>query len=151
MYDFASGPSASVSLLGGGEPPLSPETIGRSPSFLEAPVALSPIPAALSTTTLPAPTPLPTPPAPIAAFEALPTTVGLPSAVATTEARLVARLLGGEELELGGFADRDGAIEAAKDLIARFNAAEESGEWPEVDGTFLRPGSIATIDVLVAN
>ena len=55
MYDFASGPGASASLLGGSEPPLSPEMVGGSPSFLEVPGPLKPIPAAMSTTTLPAP------------------------------------------------------------------------------------------------
>jgi hypothetical protein len=63
--------------------------------------------------------------------------------------RLVVRLLGGEEIELGGFDDRDGAVEAAHELVARFSSAEASGEWPEVDGHFLRPASIASIDVLV--
>jgi hypothetical protein len=52
MYDFASGPGASASLLGGSEPPLSPEMVGSSPSFLEVPVPLKPIPAVMSTTTL---------------------------------------------------------------------------------------------------
>ncbi len=71
-------------------------------------------------------------------------------AVETTAARLVVRMLGGEELELGDFDDRDGAIEAAKELVARFSTAEESGDWPEMDGRFLRPASVASIDVLVA-
>ena len=139
MYDFASGPSASASLLGGSEPPLSPEMVGGSPSFLEVPVPLKPIPAVMSTTTLPAPAPLPAPPSLV---EAPP--------VETTAARLVVRMLGGEELELGAFDDREAAIEAAKELVGRFSTAEESGDWPEMDGRFLRPASVASIDVLVA-
>ena len=139
MYDFASGPSASASLLGGSEPPLSPEMVGGSPSFLEVPVPLKPIPAVMSTTTLPAPAPLPAPPSLV---EAPP--------VETTAARLVVRMLGGEELELGAFDDREAAIEAAKELVGRFSTAEESGDWPELDGRFLRPASVASIDVLVA-
>ena len=139
MYDFASGPSASASLLGGSEPPLSPELVGGSPSFLEVPVPLKPIPAVMSTTTLPAPAPLPAPPS----------LVEVPP-VETTAARLVVRMLGGEELELGAFDDRDGAIEAAKELVGRFSTAEDSGDWPEMDGRFLRPASVASIDVLVA-
>ena len=63
--------------------------------------------------------------------------------------RLVVRLLGGEEVELGDFDDRDDAVEAAQELVARFSTAEASGEWPEVDGRFLRPGAIASIDVLL--
>ena len=139
MYDFASGPSASASLLGGSEPPLSPEMVGGSPSFLEVPVPLKPIPAVMSTTTLPAPAPLPAPPSLV---EAPP--------VETTAARLVVRMLGGEELELGAFDDREAAIEAAKELVGSFSTAEESGDWPELDGRFLRPASVASIDVLVA-
>jgi hypothetical protein len=148
MYDFASGPSASASLLGGSEPPLSPEMIGSSPSFLEAPVPLKPIPAMMATTTLPAPAPLPGPPAPIAAFEP-PTLVEAPP-VETTSARLVVRMLGGEELELATFDDRSAAIDAAKELVRSFSTAEDSGDWPELEGRFLRPGSVASIDVLVA-
>jgi hypothetical protein len=148
MYDFASGPSASASLLGGSEPPLSPEMIGSSPSFLEAPVPLKPIPAVMSTTTLPAPAPLPDPPAPIAAF-APPSLVEAPP-LETTTARLVVRMLGGEELDLATFGDRDEAIEAAKALVSSFSSAEESGDWPELDGRFVRPASVASIDVLVA-
>jgi hypothetical protein len=64
--------------------------------------------------------------------------------------RLVVRLLGGDEVELGTFDDRDDAIEAAQELVARFSAAEAAGEWPEVEGRFLRPDSIASIDILVA-
>ena len=139
MYDFASGPSASASLLGGSEPPLSPEMVGGSPSFLEAPVPLKPMPTVMSTTTLPAPAPLPAPPSLV---EAPP--------LETSAARLVVRMLGGEELELGTFDDRGDAIEAAKGLVASFSTAEESGDWPEMDGRFLRPASVASIDVLVA-
>jgi hypothetical protein len=145
MYDFASGPNASASLLGGSEPPLSPETVGRSPSFLEAPVALKPIPAAMSA--LPMPAPLPEPPAPIPAFEPLSLVESAPPEV--TAARLVVRMLGGEELELGTFDDRSAAIVAAKELVRSFGTAEESGDWPELDGRFLRPASVASIDVLV--
>jgi hypothetical protein len=68
---------------------------------------------------------------------------------ADTPRRLVIRMLGGEELELGTFDDRDDAVEAAQELIARFSSAEASGEWPEVDGRFLRPAAIASVDVLV--
>jgi hypothetical protein len=66
-----------------------------------------------------------------------------------TGRRLVVRLLGGDELELGDFEDRGDAVEAAQELVARFSSAEASGEWPEVEGRFLRPASIASVDVLV--
>ena len=70
--------------------------------------------------------------------------------VETTAARLVVRMLGGEELELGTFDDRSDAIAAAKELVRSFSTAEDSGDWPELEGRFLRPASVASIDVLVA-
>ena len=52
--------------------------------------------------------------------------------------------------ELGTFDDRSAAIDAAKELVRNFGTAEESGDWPELNGRFLRPASVASIDVLVA-
>lgn len=74
-----------------------------------------------------------------------------PQAQPTGEAgrRLVVRLVGGEELELGAFEDRGDAVEAAQELVGRFSSAEASGEWPEIDGRFLRPASVTSIDVLI--
>jgi hypothetical protein len=106
------------------------------------------MPAVMSTTTLPTPTPLPDPPAAIAAFEP-PSLVEAPP-LETTAVRLVVRMLGGEELELATFDDREAAIEAAKELVRSFSTAEDSGDWPEMEGRFLRPASVASIDVLVA-
>ena len=65
--------------------------------------------------------------------------------------RLVVRLLGGEEIELGTFDERDAAMDAAQELVTRFSTAEAAGEWPEVEGRFLRPGAVASIDVLVSD
>ena len=110
-------------------------------------MALKPVPAAMSTATLPAPAPLPEPPAPLT-FEPLSLVESAP--VEATAARLVVRMLGGEELELGTFDDRSAAIDAAKELVRNFGTAEESGDWPELNGRFLRPASVASIDVLVA-
>jgi hypothetical protein len=95
-----------------------------APAFLEASVQPEPTP-------VPAPTPAPTVP---------------PAAEAR---RLVVRLLGGEELELGVFDDRDDAVEAAQELVTRFARAEADGNGPEVAGRFLRPGAIASVEVLV--
>ena len=127
MHQFASGPLGSVSLIGT-EPPLSPETVGRapgSPAFLDGPVELKPIP------TLPRSLTVPERPAP------------------DPEARrLVVRLLGGEELELDRFDGRDDAMKAAAEVVAQLAGAEASGNWPEIDGRFVRPGSVASVDVL---
>lgn len=125
MHQFANGSSAAVGLLGGDSgPPVGPQTIGRPPSGFEAP------------------------PIPLLPF---PRAVAVASAPAETEMRrLVVRLLGGDEVELGSFDKRGDAMEAAQELVARFSSAEAAGEWPEVEGRFLRPGSVASIDVLVA-
>ena len=136
MHQFASGSSAAVGLLGGDAgPPVGPPTIGRPHSGFEAPaVALRPFPTAVA-------------PAPVETERVTETEV-MP--VAAEVRRLVVRLLGGEEVELGSFDDRGDAMEAAQQLVARFSSAEAAGEWPEVEGRFLRPGSVASIDVLVA-
>ena len=138
MHQFASGSSAAVGLLAGDSgPPVGPETIGRPPSGFEAPPApLRPFPTSVAAVPASAET------------EQEVETEELP--VAAEVRRLVVRLLGGDEVELGSFDDRGDAIKAAQELVARFTAAEASGEWPEVDGRFLRPDSVASIDVLVA-
>lgn len=123
MRQFASGPAASLGLVGE-EPPLSPETVGRPGSaFSGAPVALKPIPT-------------------------ISLTRGEKAAANPDARRLVLRLLGGEELELATFDEREEAMAAAAELVAQLAAAESSGDWPEVEGRFLRPGSIASVDVL---
>ncbi len=137
MHQFASGSSAAVSLLGGDSgPPVGPETVGRPPSGFEAPsVPLRPFPTAVAAVPAETEEEAETDEPPLAA----------------EVRRLVVRLLGGEEVELGSFDDRGDAMEAAKGLVARFSSAEAAGEWPEIEGRFLRPGSVASIDVLVAN
>ena len=62
--------------------------------------------------------------------------------------RIVVRLLGGEEVEYAEADDREIAVGAARDLTRGFAEAEARGEWPEVAGRFLRPGSILSVDVL---
>ena len=130
MHQFAAGPLG-VTIPIGPEPPLSPETVGRAPgssAFLDGSVSLKPIP------TIPRPAPAPAP--------------ETPAANAESRRRLIVRLLGGEELELKTFDDREEAMEAAAEIVARRAAAEADGEWPELEGRFLRPGSIASVDVL---
>lgn len=138
MYEFASGAAApvAVGLIGCEDPPLSPEPVGPSPSNFEAP------------------------PVPLRSFESIlaeRTSAGAGVAQAPVEVeavrpvgtrRVVLRLLGGEQLELAGYDDRDEAVAAARELMTRFSAAEAAGEWPELDGRFIRPGSVASIDVL---
>lgn len=130
MYEFASGAAApvAVGLIGAEDPPLSPEPLAPAPSNFEAP------------------------PVPLRSFESIlaerTSATATPSPTATR--RLVIRLLGGEQLELDDYDDREQAVAAAHELMTRFSAAEAAGEWPELDGRFVRPGAVASIDVLAA-
>lgn len=132
MYEFASGAAApvAVGLIGADDPPLSPELVAPAPSNFEAP------------------------PVPLRSFESIlaeRTTSAAVPAPAPVETRLVViRLLGGEQVELAGYDDRDAAVAAARELMTRFSAAETAGEWPELEGRFIRPGAVASIDVLSA-
>jgi len=65
--------------------------------------------------------------------------------------RIVVRLLDGEELEYAEADDREIAVDAARELTRSFAEAESRGEWPEIAGRFLRPGSILSVDVLAKN
>jgi hypothetical protein len=134
MYEFASVAAApvAVGLIGSEDPPLSPEPVGPAPSNFEAP------------------------PVPLRSFESIlaehmsaataTTTAAAPEAAETL--RVALRLLGGEQLELTAYTDRDEAVAAARELMLRFSSAESAGEWPELDGRFIRPGSVASIDVV---
>ena len=134
MYELASVAAApvAVGLIGSEDPPLSPEPVGPAPSNFEAP------------------------PVPLRSFESVlsehtsaATATATLSAPETLETRrVVLRLLGGEQLELAAYSDRDEAVGAARELMTRFSSAESAGEWPELDGRFIRPGSVASIDVL---
>jgi hypothetical protein len=119
-----------VGLIGADEPPLSPELVAPAPSNFEAP------------------------PVPLRSFESIlaeRTTIAAVPAPAPVETRLVViRLLGGEQVELAGYDDRDAAVAAARELMKQFSAAETAGEWPELEGRFIRPGAVASIDVLSA-
>ena len=128
MYEIASGATTSVAvgLIGATDPPLTPEPVGPAPSNFEAP------------------------PIPLRSFEAIlaERTAAAPAPAETR--RIVVTLLGGDRLELASYADRDEAVAAARELMTRFSSAEETGEWPELDGRFIRPASVASIDVLAS-
>jgi hypothetical protein len=64
--------------------------------------------------------------------------------------RIVLRLSGGETVELGSTSDADDAIEQGREAVRRIAQAESTGEWPEFDGRFLRPDTIVSVDVQVA-
>jgi hypothetical protein len=128
-----------VGLIGSEDPPLSPEPVGPAPSNFEAPpVPLRSFEAILAEHTSTA-----------TATATAPVVATAPEPVETR--RVVLRLLGGEELELASYDDRERAVAAARELMTRFSSAESAGEWPELDGRFIRPASVASIDVLSTN
>ena len=116
--------------IAAGEPPLSPETVGRAPSNFDAPVPLVPFDELVRRKT-----------------EAQAATA---PATATNRLRLVVRLVGGEELEVATYTVHAQAASQAKELVAHLAAAEAAGEWPEVEGRHLRPASIVSVDVLTS-
>lgn len=172
MHEIAAGSAGPVGLTGGlatppdtvGEPPLSTETIGRGPSILGfAPLGPVPAPAAAHAAEEPFEGPVPSPVQmpellPRRAPTATPPTADsapaeTPAASEPTPAerrRVVVRLAGDEELELGVFDEREAALACAREAVSRFARAETAGEWPEVDGRHLRPAAILSVDVQVA-
>ena len=111
------------------EPPLSPTALGARPAVVELPVQ----PAG------PDPDPAPDP-APADEW-----------AVEDADAgprRVVIRLIGSEDVELGQTQSRDEALALAREVVRRIAAAETGGEWPELEGRLLRPGAIVSVDVL---
>src|SRR5688500_14971442 len=132
MYEFASGAAApvAVGLIGAVDPPVTPEAVAPAPSNFEAP------------------------PVPLRSFESILAehTSAAPAATAEPAGtrRVVLRLLGGEQLELAAYGERDEAVAAARELMACFSNAESAGEWAELDGRFIRPASVASIDVLAS-
>ena len=61
--------------------------------------------------------------------------------------RVVVRLHGGEEVEIGRVEGRDPAVQMARDMVRTIEQAEGIGDWPLVADRFLRPGAIVSIDV----
>jgi hypothetical protein len=132
MYEFASGVAApvAVGLIGAVDPPVTPEAVGPAPSNFEAP------------------------PVPLRSFESIlaeHTSAATATAAPAETRRVVLRLLGGEQLELASYGDRDEALAAARELMTCFSNAESAGEWAELEGRFVRPASVASIDVLSAD
>ena len=155
MHQVAAGSAGPIGLVGSlalaTEPPLSTETIGRAPSFLELPVPLQAVPARQPEPAVDTLDGLAGPvESPVQMAELLPRRELPAEAPATAERRrVVVRLVGDEELYLGTFDERTAALARAKDAIATFAAAESAGEWPELDGRHLRPNAILSVDILV--
>jgi hypothetical protein len=68
----------------------------------------------------------------------------------TGERRVVLRMTGGETVELRRMWDEAEAVAFAREAVRRIADAEQTGEWPELDGRFLRPDQIFSVDIQVA-
>jgi hypothetical protein len=136
---FASGTARPVGFAST-EPPTSPETVGRAPSNFDPPVPLVSLEELVG---------LNGKATPAHAAEPASTPEQAPAAAGTR--RVVLRLVGGEELELGSYDGHDEAIARAQETIALVTEAEDAGEWPELGGRLLRPGAIVSVDLLVGD
>jgi hypothetical protein len=103
------------------------------------------------------PTPLPVQPAP--APEAVTPVVELRPAIepapavplarvapATSTVRVLARLSNGERIEVGAHED-EAAAKAEATALMRF-LRETGGDWPFLNGRFVRPDAIVSVDII---
>ncbi len=74
-----------------------------------------------------------------------PTPIALPVSIETR--RIVMRVQGGEEIELGRAEGREPAVQLAREAIRDVEEAVDRGEWPAVGDRFVRPGAIVSIDI----
>ncbi len=157
------------------EPLITPEPLAapEPPLHVEPPVARPPAAAPASdpepvASSEPVPLPLPEPPLPSMPYPpaashpeapAEPTTTPAPVAEAPPEVpveapeptatipwRLTIRLTTGERVDAGDFPDQDSAKQEAKAIMIQI-ADADSDEWPFVNGRFLKPDTIVSVDI----
>jgi hypothetical protein len=68
--------------------------------------------------------------------------------VAADSRRVVIRLVGGEELDVGAVQGREAAMKLARETAAAVDDAVLARTWPEVGDRLLRPGAIVSVDVV---
>jgi hypothetical protein len=61
--------------------------------------------------------------------------------------RVVLRLRDGERIHIGSFPNRDAALECAREVAAYLGEIGTS-EWPVVEGRFLRPDPVVSVDLV---
>ncbi len=61
--------------------------------------------------------------------------------------RVIIRVHGGEDIEIGRSDSREPAVRLARDMIRAIEEAQTKGEWPQIADRFVRPGAIVSIDV----
>jgi hypothetical protein len=62
--------------------------------------------------------------------------------------RVVIRLLGGEELDVGVAQGREAAMELARQTASTVDEAVLERTWPEIGDRLLRPGAIVSVDIV---
>lgn len=82
-------------------------------------------------------------PEPVVAPEVVAPEVVAPAATATG-AEVFVRLSSGERVGAGAFDSEAGAETRARDLM---RALDGNGDWPQLDGRFIRPDAVVSIDV----
>jgi Type II secretion system (T2SS), protein E, N-terminal domain len=145
--------------LSGLEPTAEPEPVVEpEPALrvqpLEAPAPAPALESVASAEPVPLPPPEPTPPAPPhpPAAEAPAPPVETPAEAPEPPAappalwRLSIRLANGERVEAGDYPDQESAKQEAKAVMAQV-ADADSGEWPFVNGRFLKPDTIVSVDI----
>ncbi|HEU0336840.1 MAG TPA: hypothetical protein VFR43_09820 [Gaiellaceae bacterium] len=61
--------------------------------------------------------------------------------------RVVVRLVGEDEIEVGRTQGREAAVALAREVSEKIRAANAAGVWPEVEGRHLRPDAIVSVDI----
>jgi hypothetical protein len=69
-----------------------------------------------------------------------------PRPVERVTAEVFVRLTSGERIEVGAFDGQAAAEECARELMAALDA---EGDWPQIDGRYIRPDAVVSIDVIV--
>jgi hypothetical protein len=100
-------------------------------------------------TPAPAPTPPPVPapvaPAPVAASEPhLPPPAEPKPSVQGVTAEVFVRLTSGERIPVGAFDGQSAAEQCAREVMA---ALDSDGDWPQIEGRYIRPDAVVSIDV----
>jgi Type II secretion system (T2SS), protein E, N-terminal domain len=123
-------------------PELAPEPafVSEPPAALEPPAAAEPVPLPQP----PAPPPAPYPPAAVEP-EPAPDVVE-PPAEQPAPWRMTIRLTNGERVEAGDFPDQAAAKLEARTIMGQI-ADADSDEWPFVNGRFLKPDTIVSVDI----
>jgi hypothetical protein len=97
----------------------------------------------------PAPPPAPVQPAPepVAAAKPAPEPAPAPKPepkAAQVTAEVFVRLTSGERISVGAFGGQSAAEQCARELMA---ALDSDGDWPQIEGRYIRPDAVISIDV----